>query len=242
MDAPFPMVDVAQPVEAVAKLLSKSNPGGARARERRRCRASSRGRDMLQLPDGAMSRTTTRESTSCARSRRASTIATRTSSDANHGTDGRHVLRARRVAGVGAADRRGAALARARGTCVDTARGPLTRGDEQRAARRRRGEDDAADADAAARAARESLADAAATLPRVRDADVVFLGAARRAGRGRHVQALLDLAGVPYTGSGHLASALAMDKDLSKHLFRAAGVPTADWLMAREPATPSGTR
>jgi len=37
---------------------------------------------------------------------------------------------------------------------------------------------------------------------------------------------------VPYTGSGHLASALAMDKDLSKHLFRAAGVPTADWRMA----------
>jgi D-alanine-D-alanine ligase len=32
-----------------------------------------------------------------------------------------------------------------------------------------------------------------------------------------------------------MASALAMDKDLSKHLFRAAGVPTADWLMA--PAT-----
>ena len=42
----------------------------------------------------------------------------------------------------------------------------------------------------------------------------------------------IDLTGVPYTGSGHLASALAMDKDLSKLLFRAAGVPTADWLMA----------
>ena len=35
-----------------------------------------------------------------------------------------------------------------------------------------------------------------------------------------------------YTGSGHLASALAMDKELSKTLFRAAGVQTADWLMA----------
>jgi D-alanine-D-alanine ligase len=40
------------------------------------------------------------------------------------------------------------------------------------------------------------------------------------------------MAGVRYTGSGHLASALAMDKDLSKILFRAAGVATADWLMA----------
>ena len=41
------------------------------------------------------------------------------------------------------------------------------------------------------------------------------------------LQALLDLTGVPYTGSGHLASALAMDKDLSKHLFRAGRRPDA---------------
>jgi len=40
--------------------------------------------------------------------------------------------------------------------------------------------------------------------------------------------------GVRYTGSGHLASALAMDKDLSKILFRAAGVPTADWLLVSQ--------
>src|SRR5262249_23111090 len=46
------------------------------------------------------------------------------------------------------------------------------------------------------------------------------------------IQALLDATGIPYTGSGHLASALAMDKDLSKTLFRAAGVSTANWLMA----------
>src|SRR6185503_16025447 len=46
------------------------------------------------------------------------------------------------------------------------------------------------------------------------------------------VQALLDMAGIRYTGSGHLASALAMDKDLSKHLFRRAGVQTANWSMA----------
>jgi D-alanine--D-alanine ligase len=44
----------------------------------------------------------------------------------------------------------------------------------------------------------------------------------------------LDLSGVRYTGSGHLSSALAMDKDLSKHLFRAAGVRTADWVMATD--------
>jgi D-alanine-D-alanine ligase len=42
---------------------------------------------------------------------------------------------------------------------------------------------------------------------------------------------LLELAGVPYAGSGPLGSALAMDKDVAKRLFRIAGVPTADWRM-----------
>jgi len=43
---------------------------------------------------------------------------------------------------------------------------------------------------------------------------------------------VLDVIGVPYTGSGALASALAMDKDLAKRLFRAAGVPVPAWFMA----------
>lgn len=68
--------------------------------------------------------------------------------------------------------------------------------------------------------------------PEVRGADVVFLGLHGGQGEDGTIQAMLDLAGITYTGSGHLASALAMDKDLSKHLFRAAGVRTADWLMA----------
>jgi D-alanine-D-alanine ligase len=42
---------------------------------------------------------------------------------------------------------------------------------------------------------------------------------------------MLDLAGMAYTGSNHIASAAAMDKDLAKRLFRSANVPTADWLM-----------
>src|SRR5688572_4561516 len=40
------------------------------------------------------------------------------------------------------------------------------------------------------------------------------------------------MVGVPYTGSGRLGSAMAMDKDISKRLFRMAGVPTAEWVMA----------
>lgn len=82
-----------------------------------------------------------------------------------------------------------------------------------------------------------SLSPTLGTLPAVRDADVVFLALHGGQGEDGTIQALLDLCGVRYTGSGRLASALAMDKDLSKQLFRAAGVGTADWLMA--PATPA---
>jgi D-alanine-D-alanine ligase len=65
-----------------------------------------------------------------------------------------------------------------------------------------------------------------------RGIDVVFLALHGGAGEDGRIQAMLDLAGLRYTGSNHIASAAAMDKDLSKRLFRAAGVPTADWLMA----------
>ncbi|MGH8327313.1 MAG: D-alanine--D-alanine ligase, partial [Steroidobacteraceae bacterium] len=64
------------------------------------------------------------------------------------------------------------------------------------------------------------------------DVDVVFLALHGGAGEDGRIQAVLDLAGLAYTGSNHIASAAAMDKDLSKRLFRAAGVPTADWRMA----------
>src|SRR5690348_14843384 len=66
----------------------------------------------------------------------------------------------------------------------------------------------------------------------IRDVDVVFLALHGGAGEDGRIQAVLDLAGLAYTGSNHIASATAMDKDLSKRLFRAAGVPTADWRMA----------
>src|SRR3954469_8502864 len=71
-----------------------------------------------------------------------------------------------------------------------------------------------------------------ANLAVVRDADVLFL--ALHGGRGEDgtIQTLLEMIGVPYTGSGRLGSAVAMDKDISKRLFREAGVPTPDWVMA----------
>jgi D-alanine-D-alanine ligase len=64
-----------------------------------------------------------------------------------------------------------------------------------------------------------------------RDIDVVFVALHGGAGEDGRVQAMLELAGLRYTGSNHIASATAMDKDLSKRLFRSAGVPTADWIM-----------
>jgi D-alanine-D-alanine ligase len=66
----------------------------------------------------------------------------------------------------------------------------------------------------------------------VREATVLFL--ALHGGRGEDgtIQTLLEMVGVPYTGSGRLGSGMAMDKDISKRLFRLVGVPTADWVMA----------
>ncbi|HET7040814.1 MAG TPA: D-alanine--D-alanine ligase [Gemmatimonadales bacterium] len=74
-----------------------------------------------------------------------------------------------------------------------------------------------------------------AQIPAVKEADVIFLALHGGQGEDGTVQAVLDVIGVPYTGSGPLGSALAMDKDLSKKLFAEAGVPVAPWLMA--PAT-----
>ena len=119
---------------------------------------------------------------------------------------------------------------------VDTAKGALAEADEQRMLAGGVVKPLPPTPDELARMNAESLADTAARLPKRGDCDVAFL--ALHGGRGEDgtIQALLDLAGVPYTGSGHLASALAMDKDLSKHLMRAHGVQTADWRMATDPA------
>ena len=83
----------------------------------------------------------------------------------------------------------------------------------------------------------KGLSPALATLPEIVNADCVFIALHGGQGEDGTVQAVLDMVGVPYTGSGHLASALAMDKHLSKVVMRAAGVATADWLMAPHPST-----
>jgi D-alanine-D-alanine ligase len=120
-------------------------------------------------------------------------------------------------------------------TTVDPARGPIS-ADEERALMSGTVVHAAPPSnDTLKQMAREALGRLVSTLPRQGDTDVVFLGLHGGSGEDGTIQALLDLTGVPYTGSGHLASAVAMDKDITKLLFRQAGVSTADWLMA--PAT-----
>ncbi|MFD0911441.1 D-alanine--D-alanine ligase [Ruegeria arenilitoris] len=58
--------------------------------------------------------------------------------------------------------------------------------------------------------------------------DVVFNALHGRWGEDGCVQGLLEWLRMPYTHSGVLASALAMDKQRSKEVFRAAGLPVAD--------------
>ena len=96
------------------------------------------------------------------------------------------------------------------------------------------------DLEALAAMSRESLSPTLGTLPEVRQADVVFLALHGGQGEDGTLQALFDLCGVRYTGTGQLGSAIAMDKDVSKRLFRDNGVRTAEWLMA--PATAEEVR
>ncbi len=56
--------------------------------------------------------------------------------------------------------------------------------------------------------------------------DVAFLALQGRCGEGGCIQGLLELVGIPYTGSSLLASALAMQKVKAKELFRLHNVPT----------------
>jgi D-alanine-D-alanine ligase len=82
-------------------------------------------------------------------------------------------------------------------------------------------------------AERRMLSGGLSGLAVVQGADVIFPVVHGGAGEGGLLQAALEVIGVPYTGSGPLASALAVDKDLSKRLFKDAGVPVPEWRMAQ---------
>lgn len=58
-------------------------------------------------------------------------------------------------------------------------------------------------------------------------ADIVFLALHGKYGEDGLCQAAFDLYGIKYTGSGHLASAIGMDKGVTKQIFMSRGIPTA---------------
>lgn len=63
-------------------------------------------------------------------------------------------------------------------------------------------------------------------------ADIVFVGLHGESGEDGRIQATFDLMGIPYTGSGHLSSAMAMDKVVTKRMMDAAGIRTPKWRLA----------
>ncbi len=122
---------------------------------------------------------------------------------------------------------------------VDTARGFIPEPDETRLLSGNVGREPPSIADLIA-LERGLLLSGLGSLPVIREADVVFVSLHGGWGEDGTLQALLDVVGVPYTGSGALGTGLAMDKDVSKRLFRIAGIPTADWIMAPVKAREAG--
>lgn len=70
--------------------------------------------------------------------------------------------------------------------------------------------------------------------------DVVFNALHGRFGEDGCVQGLLDILDIPYTHSGLLASALAMDKPVAKRLFVDAGIPVAEHIIATQEQVMAG--
>lgn len=65
--------------------------------------------------------------------------------------------------------------------------------------------------------------------------DVAFIALHGRWGEDGTVQGLLELMGIPYTGSGVLASALSMDKVQTKRIMRSEGIPTSEYRILHYP-------
>ena len=124
-------------------------------------------------------------------------------------------------------------------TAVDTARGPVAEAEEREILERGVGATPPEPRGRRHGDGRELLQ--VPSLPAVAGADVVFPILHGGAGEDGTLQAVLELAGIAYAGSAPLGCGLAMDKDVSKRLFRHAGVPTADWrLDPRRPADVAG--
>jgi D-alanine-D-alanine ligase len=116
---------------------------------------------------------------------------------------------------------------------VDTVEGPLSEAREHEVLDPKVDREPPSPAALAALAARENL-------PRLvgsgalDDFDLRFLVIHGGVVEGGQLQAVLELAGLRFTGSGSLGSALAMHKAVTKRLLRSAGLPTAEWRVLPE--------
>lgn len=73
------------------------------------------------------------------------------------------------------------------------------------------------------------------TALKARRPDAAVLCLHGTGGEDGSIQGALEWLGIPYTGSGILASSLAMDKARSKEIFRAQGLPTPAWALLSDP-------
>jgi len=78
-----------------------------------------------------------------------------------------------------------------------------------------------------------SVPSASSMLSVIQKPDVVFIALHGKGGEDGTIQGMLELLGLTYTGSGVMASALAMDKAMTKRLFRSAGIPVLEDLLVR---------
>ena len=63
-----------------------------------------------------------------------------------------------------------------------------------------------------------------------------FIALHGRYGEDGTIQGALELMGIPYTGSGVMASSVALDKLMTKRIWSAAGLPTPEWVQVRSAA------
>ena len=83
--------------------------------------------------------------------------------------------------------------------------------------------------------------DAMSTLllnPKAGAPDIAFIALHGKGGEDGSIQGLMELMGIPYTGSGILASALALDKAMTKKILHMEGIPVPKDILARRSSSP----